>query len=284
VSDDLTPRMTTAEAIQQLRADPDHGELIRDSYLDEDAREAAERFEASAEFDEIRSQLSGQLGGGRVLDLGAGTGIASYALARAGAHVYALEPDPSPVVGRGALERLTVEGVEILDGVGESIPLADESVDAVYCRQVLHHIQDLEVVAREIRRVLRPGGVFLACREHVVNSPEDLETFLAGHQVHQLAGGEGAYPLEEYLDAMRRGGLEIRRVWGPLDTVVNAFPFVRSEEELRRFRSEVLGRPLAALGGTAERVPGVRSIVRRRLEPYVSVPGSMWSFLAERPG
>jgi SAM-dependent methyltransferase len=282
---DAASRMTTGEAIEHLRADPEHAELIRDSYLGEDTLETAQRFEASAELAEVRALLSGPLTGGEILDLGAGTGISSYALARAGAaRVYAVEPDPSPVVGRGALERVAVDGVEILDGVGERVPLPDESVDAVYCRQVLHHIPDLEVVAREVRRVLRPGGAFLACREHVVNSEEDLATFLAGHQVHQLAGGEGAYPLEVYLDAMRRGGLEIRRVWGPVDTVINAFPFVRNNEELRRFRAEVLGSPLAALGGTAGRLPGIRSMVRRRLEPYVSVPGAMWSFLAERPG
>ena len=195
--------MSTAEAIEHLRADPEHADLIRDSYLGLDTREASSRFHHSAEFEETMDVVGG-FEGRDVLDLGAGTGIASLAIANAGAaRVYALEPDPSPVVGRGAIAALAHDRIEIVDGVGEAIPMPGESVDIVYGRQVLHHTRDLEAVAREAMRVLRPGGVFFCCREHVVADDEELATFLESHVVHQLAGGENAYTLEAWLVSPR---------------------------------------------------------------------------------
>jgi SAM-dependent methyltransferase len=276
-------RLSTAEAIEHLRADPQHAELIRDSYLGKDTREAAERFERSGEFDEVMRLVGDRVRDGVVLDLGAGTGIASFAFARAGARrVYSLEPDPSPVVGRGAIARLPLDRIELLDGVGEGIPLPEASVDLAYSRQVLHHVADLAQLAREVRRVLRPGGLYLACREHVIESQEDLDAFLGAHQVHQLAGGEGAHPIETYLDAMRAGGLRVTRVWKPMDTVINAFPLVRSQEELGHFRVEVLGPRLGRVSPRlAERLPLVGRGLRRRLGPYTP-PGSMWSWAAEK--
>jgi ubiquinone/menaquinone biosynthesis C-methylase UbiE len=184
--------MSTAEAIEYLREDPEYAELIRDSYLGPDTREASSRFESSAEFEETKAVVGG-FQGREVLDLGAGTGIASLAIANAGAaRVFALDPDPSPVVGRGAIASLSEDRIEIVDGVGEAIPLPDASVDIVYGRQVLHHTRDLDAVAREADRVLRPGGIFFCCREHVVAGDEELAAFLESHAVHRLAGGENA--------------------------------------------------------------------------------------------
>jgi SAM-dependent methyltransferase len=276
-------RMSTAEAIHRLRADPEQADLIRDSYLGEDTRAAADSFARSAEFAEVMNLVGDRVRGGTVLDVGAGTGIASFAFERAGARpVWALEPDPSPVVGRAAMQRLGLRGVEVLDGVGERIPLPDGSVDLVYSRQVLHHVSDITTLAKEVHRVLSPGGMYLACREHVIEREEDLDTFLANHEVHQLAGGERAHQVETYLDAIRAGGLRVRRVWRPLDSVINAFPLVRSNEELADLRASLLGPPLGRLApGWPERLPLIRRSVQRRLAPYMP-PGSMWSFLAER--
>ena len=167
--------MTTDQAIEHLRADPEHADLIRDSYLGPDTREASSRFEHSAEFEETIDVVGG-FEGREVLDLGAGTGIASLAIANAGAaRVYALDPDPSPIVGRGVIASLGDDRIEILDGIGEAIPMPDESADVVYGRQVLHHTQDLDAVAREAIRVLRPGGMFFCCREHVVADEAELD-------------------------------------------------------------------------------------------------------------
>lgn len=46
--------------------------------------------------------------------------------------------------------------------VGESYPLAPESVDLIVCDWVLEHVSEPESFAREIARILRPGGWFCA--------------------------------------------------------------------------------------------------------------------------
>jgi Methyltransferase domain len=55
---------------------------------------------------------------------------------------------------------LDVEPAESVDLVGDarSLPLADGSVDAVLCTQVLEHVPEPVPVVKEIHRVLRPGG------------------------------------------------------------------------------------------------------------------------------
>jgi SAM-dependent methyltransferase len=275
--------MSLDDAIRTLRSDPVHAVTMYDSYLDGDVPKAAKRFFCSAEFQEVMKLIGQQVRGGKVLDLGAGTGIASYAFAKSGAElVYAVEPDPSEEVGRGALEQVR-NGlpIEPVDAWGEYIPLPDNSIDVVYARQVLHHIRDLPRGISECARVLKRGGVFLACREHVVDDEKQRAIFLAKHPVHRLAGGESAYSLEEYLAAIQAAGLVIRRLLDPWDTVINAFPSVRSDAERRQMPRNALRRKFGPLGLIIGVLPGIDAIVWRRIKK--PIPGRMYSFLATKP-
>jgi ubiquinone/menaquinone biosynthesis C-methylase UbiE len=101
----------------------------------------------------------GVVGQGPILDLGAGTGRFSGHLAQwAGAAVIAVEPAVAMATGARAKHLV---GVDVVAGAAESIPLCDDAVAAVWMSQVVHHIDDLENAAFELRRVLRPGGRLL---------------------------------------------------------------------------------------------------------------------------
>ena len=98
---------TWEEAVQWLRNQPDQNELIRACFYDDPLRDAAERYYKSTEWQAVH-QLFGRKRGA-TLDLGAGRGISSYALARDGWKGSALEPDPSNIVGAGAIRALAQE-------------------------------------------------------------------------------------------------------------------------------------------------------------------------------
>lgn len=87
-----------------------------------------------------------------VLDLGAGTGKLTRVLAARFARVVAVEPS-------GEMRTL-ISGVETLEGSAESIPLADRSVDGVFCGDCFHWF-DWPAAMNEIARVLRPGGTLV---------------------------------------------------------------------------------------------------------------------------
>ena len=105
--------------------------------------------------------------GDDVLDLGAGTGLLTF-----GAHerigdgwVIAVDPEVDNLqeLLRTA-HGLDAAGISYLVGDSEVLPLPDASVDAAVTRSVLMYVEDLAEAARELFRVLRPGGR-LACYE-----------------------------------------------------------------------------------------------------------------------
>jgi hypothetical protein len=79
-------------------------------------------------------------------------------------------------------------------------------------------------------------------RQHRHQQRQQLRAFLGTHPVHQLTGGENAYGLDEHLEAIRLTGLKLEKMLGPRDRVINAFPAVRTIEELERYPQIVLKR------------------------------------------
>jgi SAM-dependent methyltransferase len=216
---------TWEDAVVWLRNQPDRSELVRACFFDDPLYEAAKRYYASTEWIAVRELLTGTHGA--ALDLGAGRGISSYALARDGWQVSALEPDPSDVVGAGAIRALAREAgldIRVEEEWGESLPFPNSTFDLVHGRQVLHHARDLKRLCAEVARVLKPGGVFIATREHVISKTEDLSDFLAAHPLHSIYGGEHAYLLDEYLTAIRGSGIILTRVFNPYQSDINLYP------------------------------------------------------------
>jgi SAM-dependent methyltransferase len=90
---------------------------------------------------------------GIAVDLGAGTGLFSRALARRAAHVIAVEPDAR----MRAVLATRSSGVRVVGGWGEAIPLPDASADGLFVSSAWHWL-DPERAVPEIGRVLRDGG------------------------------------------------------------------------------------------------------------------------------
>ena len=89
------------------------------------------------------------------VDLGAGTGLLSRALARRVPRVIAVEPDER----MAAVLRTRDPAIEVRQGRGEAIPLPDATADGVFISSAWHWM-DPERAVPEIARVLRDGGRF----------------------------------------------------------------------------------------------------------------------------
>ena len=266
------PQLSWEEAVQWLRRQPDKQELVRACFFDDPLLDAAKRFHDCAEWGAVREFLPSAKG--TALDVGAGRGIASFALAEDGWDVTALEPDPSDLVGAGAIAELSASSghsIRIVREWGETLPFADSSFDLVHARQVLHHARDLGQFCKELTRVLKPGGVFIATREHVIDLPEELEIFRAHHALHGLYGGECAYALEHYLNAISRAGLLLQQVLLPFQSPINYYP-ATSEEIAQRAK---------------EAWPWSFSMhpeeMLAQLDRTQTFPGRLYTFVAKRP-
>jgi ubiquinone/menaquinone biosynthesis C-methylase UbiE len=101
----------------------------------------------------------GDVAGKRIVDFGCGSGANSVLLAHRGAHVWGI--DISEDLLRLAQRRLSVSGREggatFVAGSAHDMPFPDNSIDVVFGIAILHHL-DLDLVSREVRRVLKPGG------------------------------------------------------------------------------------------------------------------------------
>lgn len=92
---------------------------------------------------------------GRALDLGAGTGLLSRALADRGLEVVAAEPNPAM-----RQELVTASpGVEVIAAGAEELDIATDSIALVTAGQAYHWFE-LPQALPEIHRVLLPGGHF----------------------------------------------------------------------------------------------------------------------------
>lgn len=108
-------------------------------------------------FERVVPEWSGR----RVLDLGCAGGFMAEALARRGAAVIGVDPARQAVASARAHAAAEGLAIDYVVAAGEALPLAEESVDAVVCVDVLEHVADLDAVLDEVRRVLKPGGWFL---------------------------------------------------------------------------------------------------------------------------
>jgi SAM-dependent methyltransferase len=147
---------------------------------------------------------------GRLLMLGLGPGTDLKFVPPAVTSVAAVEPvaafrrTASRLAHRRGIE------VDIVDGVGESIPFPDNSFDSVHVGLVLCSVHDVAATLSEIRRVLAPGGR-LVVLEHV-RGEGAMGRFqdLIAKPWSRLAGG--CEPNRRTVDAIAAAGFDTSRL------------------------------------------------------------------------
>ncbi len=101
-----------------------------------------------------------------VLDMGAGAGRHAFEVYRRGAHIVALDyslADLKDVSGLFTAMGTAGEAPEgtsatTVNGDGTRLPFPDDTFDRIICSEVMEHIPDDHAAARELARVLKPGG------------------------------------------------------------------------------------------------------------------------------
>lgn len=133
-----------------------------------------------------------------VVDVGSGTGIWAHAMATLlDLEVYGVEPSDGMRTHAAALR--PHPNVHYLAGTAEALPLENGSVDGAWLSTVIHQFPHLGVAARELRRVIRPGGPVLI-RSSFPGRQNEIELF------HTF-----------------RGALCLAETWPRLGQVITAF-------------------------------------------------------------
>lgn len=112
-----------------------------------------ERLEVQLVF-----ELAGALEGKQVLDVGTGDGTYALEAARRGAKVTGIDLDPAMLAAARVRARSAGVAITFHEASAETLPFDDGSFDVVFAVTVLCFVSDADAAAREMTRVLAPGG------------------------------------------------------------------------------------------------------------------------------
>jgi ubiquinone/menaquinone biosynthesis C-methylase UbiE len=289
--------MNWHETINFIRQNSEYSSLVEQAYFDADLESNITRFGESSEFIEtVRLIKEISPSAQKILDIGAGNGIASINFALLGYTVFAVEPDGSDTVGSEAIkkliERYKLNNIKVFQNYAEEIDFPDESFDVVYFRQTMHHAQNLKKFLKESARVLKPNGSLLAIRDHVIFNESDKMLFLEAHPLQKFYGGENAFTPDEYKEAMRESGLEIEKEFKYYDSILNYFPLSqadvkKSSQDNKRLLKHDLIKKVSFLGNipfllNLYRIKNSFNAVRGCYLNELAIPGRMYSYIAKK--
>ncbi|MGB6689671.1 MAG: methyltransferase domain-containing protein [Terracidiphilus sp.] len=148
--------------------------------------------------------------GERILDLGCGDGQLTQRISATGVSVAGVDNSPEMVAAaRG-------RGVEAGMGNAEDLLFANENFDAVFSNAALHWVRDQDAMMNQVRRVLKPGGRFVAEMGGHGNIAAIRVAFTAVLERHGFGDREDGvnyYPTpEEYTRRLERHGFSVERM------------------------------------------------------------------------
>jgi ubiquinone/menaquinone biosynthesis C-methylase UbiE len=183
-------------------------------------------FEASEEagLREMRRDLMRQARG-RVLELGAGTGLNLELYPHEGIDDLILtEPDPHMAKQLRKRMEEVCPGAEMIEAGAENLPFEDESFDTVVVTLVLCTVPDQKAALAETKRVLKPDGQFLFL-EHVRSPDLGLAKWQDRLEKPWRFLGDGCHCNRDTESALKAAGFQLSDVEHP--ELPKAPPIVR---------------------------------------------------------
>ena len=143
------------------------------------------------------------------LEVSCGTGEFAASVSDALPNTHVVATDRSQVMALAtARHGVLTQVAEVAD-----LPFDDASFDVVYAGWMLYHVPDLDAALRQVRRVLRPGGTFVA----VTNGDQHLADLLtqAGGEplISRFSSENGADVLRRHFAAVEREDFDTRAVF-----------------------------------------------------------------------
>jgi SAM-dependent methyltransferase len=148
--------------------------------------------------------------GERILDLGCGDGQLTQRIAANGATVVGVDTSPEMVVAARAL------GIVAMEANAESLPFSDHAFDAAFSNAALHWVHNQDAMLAQVRRVLKPGGRFVAemgGHGNIAAIRVALAAVLARHGCDGRGGGPNYYPTpESYAERLVQHGFKVQQI------------------------------------------------------------------------
>ncbi|MGA2672125.1 MAG: methyltransferase domain-containing protein [Terracidiphilus sp.] len=148
--------------------------------------------------------------GESILDLGCGDGQLTRRIGATGARV--MGADASPEMVASARSR----GMAAMEASAESLPCCSGLFDAVFSNAALHWVRDQDAMLAEVRRVLKPGGRFVAemgGHGNIAAIRVALMAVLARHGYADREDGVNYYPTPEgYARRLEGHGFKVKRM------------------------------------------------------------------------